>query len=476
MRTLSKLLFVLLTASLSPAQTDYTKIVVKFADTLIEHGRDHYGKQPSPVWMAVLNAKDYSAPTDPKQVPPPQGIRAGDRAVGGANLSHDLVTIRVFDALSLITGDPKYRRAVDDYLRYYLAHAQSPETGLLAWGEHLYYDAFEDRVITERRWHELLHWTPPWERLWGIDPRATERAIAGIWEWHFFDHEKALFNRHADYTGASHPDPAKSQPWIKHSALYTYSFAFAHVKTGDKRYLDWARAIGSLYWNARDPKTNLVEGCIGDPRPTSRLGGMGGQLPYWLYKAGELVPSEAWRQRAITLLEAGDKYAYDPASGGYLNAINTDGTRTTLRGGSHPAKVWDFAYGGEGVILRIGRSAAYMAAKSKDPKLLTIARRVEKYAHATPRPAEGDIGTLADALNLSMDLYDQTKEPAYLEHAREYGEEIVKKFWCGRLFRSHTGYDIYEAALGPGDAIEGLLRLGLAGKKSALPSSFDWSY
>lgn len=470
--------FALFSSCFSSAETDYRKIVVTFADTLLEHGRDRYGSRPSPVWMAVINAKDYSVPTDPKQVPAPPGVRGSDRALGGANLSHDLVTIRVLDALSRITGQQKYRRAVDDYLRYYLKNAQSPETGLIAWGEHLYYNAFADRVATERKWHELLHWTPPWIRLWGLDRRATERAIAGIWEWHYFDRDKAMFNRHADYLGRTRPDPLKAQPWIKHSALHTYSFALAYAKTRDRRYLDWARSVGALYWNARNPKTNLVEGCIGDPRPTSRLTGPGGMLPYWLFKAYELVPSESeWRDRAIALMVASDRYSYDEASGGYLSWINTDGTRTTLRGGSHPARVWDFAYGGEGVVLRFGRAAAYLAAKTKHPQMLVIARRVEKYAYGSPRPADRDIGTLGDALNLSMDLFDLTGEQVYLDHASEYAQEVVRKFWCGGLFRSHTGYDYYEAALGVGDAVQGLLRVSLVNDKSGKKrGGFDWSY
>ncbi|MEK7407958.1 MAG: hypothetical protein AAB225_23050, partial [Acidobacteriota bacterium] len=269
---LARLVAVALLAALGAcAESDYRAIVIKFADTLIERGRDAYGPRKTPVWMSVINTRDYSAPSEAKEVPAPKGIRASDRAVGGSNLYHDVVTLKVFDALTRLTGERRYRRAVDEYLRFWLAEAQGEQSGLLAWGEHLYYDAFRDRVATERRWHELLGWTPPWERLWEMDARATERAIAGIYDWHFFDKTKWLFNRHADYLGKQLPDPAKSQPWIKHSGLYAQAFAVAYRKTGNRRYLDWARGIGSLYWNARNPRTNLTEGCIGDPRPTSRL-------------------------------------------------------------------------------------------------------------------------------------------------------------------------------------------------------------
>ena len=457
------------------AADDYRPIVLKFADTLLAQGRDAYGPRVTPVWMSVLDTRHLTAPADAKAVPAPKGIRESDRAVGGANLYHDVVTIKVFDALTELTGDARYRRAVDDYLRFYLSAARHPRTGLLAWGEHLYYQAYEDRV--ERRWHELLGWTPPWERLFEIDPRAAERAIAGIYQWHFFDQEKFLFNRHADYLGEQLPDPGKSQPWIKHSGLYAYSFAVAHAKTRNRRYLDWARGIGSLYWNARNPATNLTESCLGDPRPTSRLASPGGagMLAYWLYKAGELLPPDSGlRDRALILMKAFDRYGYDASAGGYLNAVRTDGTRPGP--GARVANVWDFAYGGEGAVIQFGRAAAYLAARSGDAEMTAIARRAARMVISAPRPAEGDIGTLGDALNLTLDLHDLTGETVYLKQARAFAREVVEKFWRGGLFRSHTGYEYYEANLGVGDAVQGLLRLSLKDRPPPKGTPrFDWS-
>jgi hypothetical protein len=196
-----------------------------------------------------------------------------------------------------------------------------------------------------------------------------------------------------------------------------------------------------------------------------------------LYKAGELLPSEPFKAHARTLVEACDRYSYDAKAGGYLTPINTDGTHSTLKGGTHLVHTWDFAYGGEGIVMRHGRTVAYIASKEKQPGMLAAARRMEQFVHASPRPAEGDIGTLADALNLSMDLYDLTHEQPYLEHSKEYADEIVAKFWRNGLFRSHTGYEYYEAALGVGDAVQGLLRLSLALKPPPNKvGTFDWSF
>ena len=195
--------------------------------------------------------------------------RAQDRALGGSNLYHDAVTLQVFHVLTEVTGNPRYRNAAREYQSAFRDLAQSKETGLLAWGEHLYYDFFRDEVAAERRHHELLEWTPPWPLLWEVNPGAVERAIAGIRYHYFADDPAALYNRHADWARAGHQKPG-GQPWIKHSGLYAYSFLFLHSKTKQRRWLDWALGAGDLYWRHRNPETGLTLSCIGDPRPGSR--------------------------------------------------------------------------------------------------------------------------------------------------------------------------------------------------------------
>jgi len=138
-------------------------------------------------------------------VPTVEGIRPGDRAVGGSNLYHDVKTLNVFRMLTTITKNPTYEKAVNDYTAYFLKNTQNSNTGLLGWREHLYYDLFTDSVNIEEKykvaeyggyWHELLGYAPPWESFWKIDSGRTSGAIAGI-RYHFFepDSKTYLFNR-----------------------------------------------------------------------------------------------------------------------------------------------------------------------------------------------------------------------------------------------------------------------------------------
>jgi hypothetical protein len=453
---------------------DSLRYVRVFADTLLNKGLDVYGPKPTPLWAAVIDARSLTVPRE--GVPPPAGVRSGDRAVGGANLYHDAVTLQVFRVLSAVTKDPRYAAAAREYERAFVGLAQNPETGLVAWGEHLYYDFFRDEVARERRSHELLGWTPPWPLLWDSDPRAVERAIAGI-RYHFYaDDPASLFNRHADWAVAGHQKP-RGQPWIKHSGLFAYSFLFLYSRTGDERWLRWALGVGDLYWSRRNPVTNLTLSCIDDPRPASKTATNGmASLAYWLLKASRLHPAGApLRDRAVAFLKAYNRYAYDAGRGGYRGSVHLDGAPA----GDALAQPWNFAYG-EPSILPAGRIAAYFARFEKDPVFLEMAQRIARIAQSSPMPENVSVEGAGFALNLNLDLYDLTRERRYLDAAREYARKAVENFWVesaeGGLFVREPGDRYYEAKTGAGDLAAGLLRLHLRSSRTKDPGIYDWSF
>ncbi len=465
--------FVLTAAAL--AAPGYKASVRKCAGTILEKGLDVYGPRHTPLWAGVIDTRDFTVPeTD---VSAPRGIRESDRAVGGANLYHDVVTLRVFHLLSALTGDARYSRAARDYVPAYLDLASSPATGALAWGEHLYYHFFRDEVTAERKNHELLEWTPPWDLLWEADPEATRKEIAAL-RYHFYaDDPTALFNRHASWSKAEYQKPG-GQPWIKHSGLYAHAFMFLYAKTGDHQWLKWSRGTGTLYWNHRNPVNNLTLGCIGDPRPSTQdASSQMPELAYWLYKAYQVNPQETvFRDRAMAYMKAYNRYFYEPASRNFLVSVGMDGSPKSKQ----TATVWNIAYGEPG-ILPNGRIEAYFARVEKDPECLARARRVAELALATPMPEGVSLEGVAFALNLNLDLYDITREKRYLEQARRYADFALEKFWVSNaqygLFVREAGDHYYEAKSAVGDLLAGLLRLDLRMRpKRKDPELYDWSF
>lgn len=454
------------------AETPWMEKVRVTADTLARVGLDRYGAKETPAWAGVIDTRDWSVPE--KGVPAAPGIREGDRAVGGANLYHDSVTLRVFGALTEATGEAKYRAAADGYVKWFLERCQSPATGLLAWGEHLYYDFRRDAVAVERKNHELLEWSPPWDLLWAVNPRAAARAIEGLKYHHFEDRPGTLYNRHAWWEKAVYQQQKGAQPWIKHSAEYAYSWAFLYAKTGEARWLEWAAAEAGIYWDRRNEETGLTLSCIDDPREGSKLasGGMA-QLAYWLRKAGALVPKEKlFQERARALVHAWETYAYDPARKGWRTALTLDGKPA----GEGLAAPWHFAYG-ENELLPYGRIAAYFAAVDGDRLMLDAARRVARAAAEAEVPGNASIEGLGIAVNLMLDLDELEPKGGWRKEAERYAGLAVERYWRQEgengLFVRLPGDAYYEAKTGVGFLLAGLLRLDGAVKGKRVKG--DWT-
>ena len=457
---------------------DYPGIVRKFADTMLDKGRDNYGPKKTALWCGVINVEDYSVPQHAKDVPEPPGVRASDRSVGGTNLYQDVSSLRTFQALSKVTGDPRYEQAARDYVRDYLAAARDPVTGLLAWGEHLYYNVHRDKV-SGRAFHELLEWTPPLDLLWDVNPQATTREIEGL-KYHFLAEDPAskgwIFNRHADWGKAQYQTPEVSQPWIKHSALYAYYYSFLFSKTRDRQWRERALGIGELYWNHRNPATNLTVGCIGDARPWTQDANMGSisHLSYWLLKTASLDPTNtAARDHALTMLKAFARYAWDAETKSYYQSVKTDGTPIKQRA----VDPWKFAYGGGSSLITFGRVTAFAARTENDADLREAAIRAVNIVNAAPLPEVFTPQEIGFGIHLNLDVYGLTGDKAYLAQADRLGKIAVEKLWANGLFRRTPGDKFYEAKVGPGDLASALLRLSLRLEGKPDPAGiYDWSF
>src|SRR6266498_3905294 len=134
------------------ASTNFLDVVRRYADTMIERGRDTYGPQQSGLLLSALDRTTLGL----LQVrpAPPGGIRRGDRPgrpwveMNGANPMLDQNLLRVFYTLSEITGDARYAKVADEELTWFFNHTMSPGTSLLPWGEHLSWDVMYDVPVS----------------------------------------------------------------------------------------------------------------------------------------------------------------------------------------------------------------------------------------------------------------------------------------------------------------------------------------
>ena len=113
----------------------YLAAVREFADNVLKYGRDTYGPKQTPLFVDGLNVNTH----EPVKWIAPNG----DRWIL-SNLASQQNLFRTLDGLTRITGDPKYKQAAMDAIKYAFDNLRSPN-GLLYWGGHSAYDAGADK-------------------------------------------------------------------------------------------------------------------------------------------------------------------------------------------------------------------------------------------------------------------------------------------------------------------------------------------
>jgi hypothetical protein len=133
----------------------YLNAVREFADNVLKYGRDTYGPKHTPLFVDGLNVNTH----EPVKWIAPNG----DRWIL-SNLASQQNLFRTLDGLTRITGDPKYKQAAMDAIKYAFENLRSP-TGLFYWGRVSAYDAQADKVYDGRE-HSFKfiypYYVPPW--------------------------------------------------------------------------------------------------------------------------------------------------------------------------------------------------------------------------------------------------------------------------------------------------------------------------
>jgi hypothetical protein len=229
----------------------YLYYVREFIDTMIRDGTDRYGKVTSPMFASILDMQSHSLPEDiPANI---EGQRYGDRSLRGGNLFHDVMLLQACDQLTALTKDEKYSRARRSYLEFFIKSCPQP-TGLFPWGEHAYWDFFEEKPGAEI--HEFLGGIPRefWESLWELSPESVQREASGLIN-HVTDLESFHFDRHADLfkpMPIPRPGGGGGLDFPRHAGFYIHVWGFVYAKTRESKYADWIQNMIAHHWRFRD--------------------------------------------------------------------------------------------------------------------------------------------------------------------------------------------------------------------------------
>jgi hypothetical protein len=108
---------------------DFLKVVRRYADTMIERGRDTYGPQKSGLLLSALDRTTLAPLTVAARTagrhPARRSAGRPWSAMNGANPHLDQNLLRVLYTLSEITGEPGYAKVADEELTWFFNHTMS---------------------------------------------------------------------------------------------------------------------------------------------------------------------------------------------------------------------------------------------------------------------------------------------------------------------------------------------------------------
>jgi len=240
-------------------ESKYLKAVREFADNVLKYGRDTYGPKHTPLFVDGLNIHTH----EPVKWIAPNG----DRWIL-SNLASQQNLFRTLDGLTKITGDPKYRQAAVEAIKYAFENLQTPN-GLLHWGGHQAYDAAADKPCG-RGIHELKSFYPYYQLMWEVDPKATKQFIEAFWSGHILDWSNLDMDRHCyemkaalekpwkhEYKGGHAFFKGKGLSFSNTGSDLIYAAAWLTKLSGQKEPLVWAKRLAYRYVETRHPKTGI---------------------------------------------------------------------------------------------------------------------------------------------------------------------------------------------------------------------------
>ncbi|MCJ7751311.1 MAG: pectate lyase [Armatimonadetes bacterium] len=238
----------------------YLAAVREFAETAMEYGRDAYGPKHTPLFIDGLNVETR----EPVMWKSPDG-----EEWVLVNVASQQNFYRTLTGLSALTGDPRYKAAALDALRY--AYANLKHGGYLSWGGHMAYDASTDTLVfadDKDRCNELKSHYPFWELMWEADPGEAKALIETIWNGQVIDWSNLDFTRHGfpkemgklwdnEYVGGDVFFWGEGLTFLNSGSDMYYAAALLSKLAADPRPLVWAKRMAHRYVETRNPKTGI---------------------------------------------------------------------------------------------------------------------------------------------------------------------------------------------------------------------------
>jgi len=442
----------------------YMNYVYRYADTMLDKGRDKFGPRETGLFLSALD-RHALAPLTVRPAPP-AGVRRGDRvgppweALVGANPHHDQNLLRVLYVLSGLSGEDKYQAAADSELKWFLEHAASPETHLLAWGEHMYWNTLTDEPNPKEAdaVHEFARPWVLWDRCFELAPEASQKFAIGLWEHQIANHEDGGFDRHAAFWKHG---PRDNMDFPRHAGFFIRTWADAYAHTKNETFLEAINTVLRRYEQKRHPETELIENRRGQSNhaTTQTL-----SLAIDCAAAARRVP-QPLVTRLRGFVDREDEifcaWKHDVvSSGGFVvEADRATGTPSAQR-----SPLWDAHYGGATTAMIGMMCVARYENSGKVGYRDLFTATADAYLAVDPEEgADAWPMTFGHVISLELAAWRSTAERKYLDRARELGLMAIELFFQdSALPRASLKTGHYESITGADTLLLALVEVHLA--------------
>lgn len=472
----------------SDSQDPYLAVVRRATDTLLAEGVDHFGPQNTAMILSLLDRK--SGKPLAKLPKAPAGVRGSDRCTlsgSNANIQQDLY--RVLEEMSRLTGDERYAKAAHAALIDFLRLTQQPNTGLLAWGEHLCWDCQTDQAAAAMPGDKLIHEPKRdllyFDLLYAAEPERMLKYTRGLWDHQIADQKTGDFSRHAAYDKHG---PGRGYDFPKEGGYFIDTWARAYQKSKDPIFLRAIQVLAGRFLKRMNDLDLLDFDSSGkeDRRNTC--------IPLWMASlalecddaADRVDPDTATLLR--TLAERQDQgflslpHAPGDVERGFVYCAYTDSGKPRPRYGTEGySRHWGMGYGVNTTAMFAlqcyarGQQLGKRANGEVYRRLILDAANL--YSHELPDAKTMDIwaGEYGVAIFTEIAGYRLTGTQRYLESAKILADRALADLWTNNALlpkaSTHTGH--YEAISYPDTLMLSLLALHehLAGLPPKVPVS-----
>ncbi len=450
---------------------DYLKLVTEYADAMIQKGRDRYGKEHSPLFASALDRGTMEL----GQFPAIPGVRETDRSLGGANPQTEYGLYAILYQLDQLTGKKVYAAEADKALEFFFTRCQSPKTGLMTWGEHLYWDFKSESMGGQDANHEICGDWPFWDACYRLAPEASWKFALGQWDHQVENQEIGDFSRHAKW---SEHGPGKGADFPRYAGQMIVCWADAYARKENKQRPDRAKMltaieviVGRMEANMTKAPTGFLIAATGNTDiswPESNL-----KLAQYLWQSAPLVGTElADRMKKLALRQ--DKHFFEQphtiaSNGGFVSCVDTTTGKPRSRSMNRPyTETWSSGYGYRNHasmanlcyarFRQLEKDHAEMAAKYKS----LILKAADLYLKAeSDREQMHNPMAFASVVELLLNAHEISGEKKYLDRADAMGRVGVELFLGdGKPLPQATNQHAhYEAITGGPDFMFMLLEL-----------------